>query len=161
MANGSDDFRQKTAPRTERDSPMRPDDGARSVPWPETGNMTAHNQAANKMFKTNSTKLQRNQAAQQKVHSQELPKPGDTVREQKPSLKRLEKGDYAGLRLETAQGHGKGQQLEKPQIEEGKLSFARDRKKPTIENAPQKRELKDGELSCSRSRSAHDLSRGR
>ncbi len=161
MADGSDDSRQHPAPRTERDSPLRPDAGSRSITWPETGSMQAHNQAANRMFKTNSTKLQREQSAQQKTPSQEIPKPSDTTREKTASPKPLEKGDYAGLRLETAKGQGKGQQPEKPQIEEGKLTFARDRKKPEIENAPQKRELKEGELSFSRSRSAHDLSRGR
>jgi hypothetical protein len=123
--------------------------------------MQAHNQAANRMFKTNSTKLQREQSAQQKTPSQEIPKPIDTTREKTPSPKPLEKGDYAGLRLETAKSQGKGQQQEKPQIEEGKLTFARDRKMQDIENTPQKRELKEGELSFSRSRSAHDLSRGR
>jgi hypothetical protein len=123
--------------------------------------MPAQNQAAHQMFKTNSTKLQREQAAQQKVASQELRKPSDTTREKSASSKPLDKGDYAGLRLETAKVQGKGQQQEKPQIEEDKLTFARDRKKPEIENAPQKRELKEGELSYPRSRSAHDLSRGR
>ena len=161
MADGSDDSRQHPEPRTERDSPLRPDAGSRSITWPETGSMQAHNQAANRMFKTNSTKLQREQAAQQKVSSQELPKPNDTTREKIAAAKPLEKGDYAGLRLETAKVQGKGMPQEKSQIEEGKLTFARDRKKPEIENAPQKRELKEGELSFSRSRLAHDLSRGR
>jgi hypothetical protein len=161
MADGADDSRKIPAPRTERDSPLRPDAGSRSIAWPETGNMQAHNQAANRTFRRNSTVLQREQAAQQKVASQEIPKPSNTTHEKSASPKPLEKGDYAGLRLETAKAQGKGQQHEKPRIEEGKLTFARDRKQREVENSPQKRELKEGELSFSRSRSAHDLSRGR
>lgn len=157
MADGAGDARRLPDKPIERDGPARPDNVSRSVNWPETGNMQAHHQAANRQFKVNSERLQRAHGAEPKEKSVEPPQKQQAKAQEKAAEpQRLQPGDYGGLRRETA----KAQTAQREQqVPEGKLTFARDRRER--EAAPKQQEVKEGELSFSRSRSGHDLSRGR